>query len=58
MYVCIFLYFNVLGVVAFVDYKLDNDRSGIGIIHLLGKLGAQVEKTFNRKVITNNIQNY
>lgn len=41
----------VLGVVAFVDYKIDDDRSGTDIIQRLIKLGAKVEKTFNLKVI-------
>lgn len=41
----------VLGVVAFVDYKIDYDRSGTGIKQCLIKLGAKVEKTFNLKVI-------
>lgn len=38
------------GVVAFVDYKIDNDRSGSGITQCLIDLGAKVEKTFNQKV--------
>ncbi|XP_050533488.1 microcephalin-like isoform X2 [Daktulosphaira vitifoliae] len=38
------------GVVAFVDYKIDNDRSGIGVKHRLTELGAKIEKTFNQKV--------
>ncbi|XP_022174220.1 uncharacterized protein LOC111036501 [Myzus persicae] len=38
------------GVVAFVDYKIDNDRSPSSIIHRLIELGAKVEKTFNKKV--------
>ncbi|KAL4143649.1 hypothetical protein QTP88_005960 [Uroleucon formosanum] len=38
------------GVVAFVDYKIDNDRSGSSIIQCLIEMGAKVEKTFNQKV--------
>ncbi|XP_026819681.1 uncharacterized protein LOC113558423 [Rhopalosiphum maidis] len=38
------------GIVAFVDYKIDNERCDSSIIHNLIKLGAKVEKTFNRKV--------
>jgi len=41
-----------LGVVAFVDYKIDNDRSGSCITQCLINLGAKVEKSFNQKVIT------
>jgi len=41
----------ILGVFAFVDYKIDNDRSGSSLIQTLVKLGAQVEKTFNLRVI-------
>lgn len=44
-------FFN-LGVVAFVDYKTENDQSALDIIELLTMLGAKVEKTFNHKVIT------
>jgi len=40
-----------LGVVAFVDYKIDNDRSASSIIECLIEMGAKVEKTFNQKVI-------
>jgi len=55
----IIIYFNnlCLGVVAFVDYKIDNDRSGSSIIQWLIDLGAKVEKTFNRKVITLKVNN-
>uniref|UniRef100_A0A2S2PST0 Microcephalin n=1 Tax=Schizaphis graminum TaxID=13262 RepID=A0A2S2PST0_SCHGA len=38
------------GVVAFVDYKIDNERCDSSIMYNLIKLGAKVEKTFNRKV--------
>ena len=44
---CLIIYF--LGVVAFVDYKVYNERCpslGDSLINL----GAKVEKTFNRKV--------
>lgn len=41
-----------LGVVAFVDYKIKNDQSFSDIVELLIMLGAQVENTFNQKVIT------
>lgn len=42
----------VLGVFTFVDYKVKNDHSGSGVKHRLNQLGAKVEKTFNKKVIT------
>ncbi|XP_022180207.1 uncharacterized protein LOC111040580 [Myzus persicae] len=38
------------GVVAFIDYKVDNNRSNTSINQRLIDLGAKVEKTFNRKV--------
>ncbi|XP_025420751.1 uncharacterized protein LOC112690864 isoform X2 [Sipha flava] len=38
------------GVVAFVDYKIENDQSALDIIELLNMLGAKVENTFNHKV--------
>ncbi|XP_060847460.1 uncharacterized protein LOC132927023 [Rhopalosiphum padi] len=38
------------GVVAFVDYKIDNERIDSCISSSLIKIGAKVEKTFNRKV--------
>ncbi|XP_060877830.1 uncharacterized protein LOC132950410 isoform X2 [Metopolophium dirhodum] len=38
------------GIVAFVDYKIDNDRSPSSIIQCLIEMGAKVEKTFNQKV--------
>uniref|UniRef100_A0A2H8TMI7 Microcephalin n=1 Tax=Melanaphis sacchari TaxID=742174 RepID=A0A2H8TMI7_9HEMI len=38
------------GVVAFVDYKIDKDRSDSSITQCLIDLGAKVEKTFNQKV--------
>lgn len=39
-----------LGVIAFVDYKIDNDRCDTSINQWLINLGAKVEKTFNLKV--------
>lgn len=39
-----------LGVIAFVDYKIDNDHCDSSISQRLIHLGAKVEKTFNRKV--------
>lgn len=38
------------GLVLFVDYKIDNDRSATSINERLISMGAKVEKTFNRKV--------
>ncbi|XP_001949045.2 uncharacterized protein LOC100168837 [Acyrthosiphon pisum] len=38
------------GVVAFVDYKIDNDRRASSIIQCLIEMGAKIEKTFNQKV--------
>lgn len=38
------------GVVAFVDYKIDNERADSSISHRLVDLGAKVVKTFNQKV--------
>jgi len=37
-------------VVAFIDYKIDNDRCDTSINQCLISMGAKVEKTFNRKV--------
>ncbi|VVC40993.1 BRCT domain [Cinara cedri] len=42
--------FTFKGVNAFVDYKMDDDRSGRGVKHYIAHLGGRVEKTFNRKV--------
>lgn len=52
MFIYIFNNLYDLGVVAFVDYKIVNDRSGDCIIQQLLEMGAKVEKTFNLKVIT------
>ncbi|XP_027851704.2 microcephalin-like [Aphis gossypii] len=38
------------GVVAFIDYKIDNDKCDSSIANHLINLGAKVEKTFNKKV--------
>jgi len=52
--ILLFLFYNNLffdlGVVAFVDYKIDNERIDSCISSSLIKIGAKVEKTFNRKV--------
>lgn len=52
------VYIYDLGVVAFVDYKIDNDRSGSSIIQCLIEMGAKVEKTFNQKVIKSVINHF
>ncbi|XP_001951002.2 uncharacterized protein LOC100169079 isoform X2 [Acyrthosiphon pisum] len=38
------------GVVAFIDYKIDNERCDSSFSERLINMGAKVEKTFNRKV--------
>ncbi|KAF0741929.1 microcephalin isoform X1 [Aphis craccivora] len=40
----------MVGVVFFVDYKMDNNHCDPNFVNHLTNLGAQVEKTFNRKV--------
>lgn len=52
------VYIYDLGVVAFVDYKIDNDRSASSIIQCLIEMGAKVEKTFNQKVTKSVINHF
>lgn len=45
--------FDDLGVLAFIDYKVNHgDSDRLSIKHFVEKLGGKSEKTFNLKVIT------
>lgn len=52
MYIVYLIIFYDLGVIAFVDYKINGECCSKGIKKQLTKLGAQVEKKINQRVIT------